>query len=160
MQKTLVRPLGWGRSPGERIGYPFQCSCLENSHRQEPGGLQPMRSQIVLVALDLGCCTRAFFSCGEQGLFSSCGGCKGFSLQWLLLWRGTGSVAAGVQASLLCGMWYLPVPGIELMSPALAGEFLSTVPPGKSPHPDFFCCYFSSFFFFFIFWLCLLALGT
>ena len=112
-----------------------------------------MRSQIVLVALDLGCCTRAFFSCGEQGLFSSCGGCKGFSLQWLLLRRGTGSVAAGVQASLLCGMWYLPVPGIELVSPALAGEFLSAVPPGKSPHPDFFCCYFSTFFFFFFHFL-------
>ena len=29
-------------------------------------------------------------------------------------------------------MWNLPRPGIEPMSPALAGGFLSTVPPGKS----------------------------
>ena len=29
-------------------------------------------------------------------------------------------------------MWDLPGPGIEPMSPALAGGFLTTVPPGKS----------------------------
>ena len=29
-------------------------------------------------------------------------------------------------------MWNVPGPGIELVSPALAGGFLSTVPPGKS----------------------------
>ena len=29
------------------------------------------------------------------------------------------------------GMWNLPRPGIEPMSPALAGGFLSTVPPGE-----------------------------
>ena len=39
----------------------------------------------------------------------------------------------GTGASLLRGMWNLPGPGIEPMSPAVAGEFLSTVPPGKSP---------------------------
>ena len=31
-------------------------------------------------------------------------------------------------------MWNLPGPGIELMSPALAGGLLSTAPPG-SPQP-------------------------
>ena len=30
-------------------------------------------------------------------------------------------------------MWDLPGPGIELVSPALAGRFLTTAPPGKSP---------------------------
>ena len=30
-------------------------------------------------------------------------------------------------------MWDLPRPGFEPMSPALAGGFLTTVPPGKSP---------------------------
>ena len=30
-------------------------------------------------------------------------------------------------------MWDLPGPGLELVSPALAGGFLITVPPGK-PH--------------------------
>ena len=29
-------------------------------------------------------------------------------------------------------MWDLPGPGIEPMSPALAGGFLTTAPPGKS----------------------------
>ena len=30
-------------------------------------------------------------------------------------------------------MWDLPGPGLEPMSPALAGGFLTTVPPGKAP---------------------------
>ena len=32
---------------------------------------------------------------------------------------------------LLCGMWDLPRPGLEPVSPALAGGFLTTEPPGK-----------------------------
>ena len=36
------------------------------------------------------------------------------------------------RAQLLCGMWSLPGPGIEPMSPALAGGFLSTVASEKS----------------------------
>ena len=35
-------------------------------------------------------------------------------------------------AWLLCGMWDLPGPEIEPVSPALAGRFLSAVPSGKS----------------------------
>ena len=82
--------------------------------------------------------------------------CAGFSLQWLLLLWSTGSrctcsvvvacrlsscgpqalecrlSSCGAQAQLLCSMWDLPRPGIEPMSPALAGGFLTTVPPGKS----------------------------
>ena len=34
-------------------------------------------------------------------------------------------------------MWDLAGPGIELVSPALAGGFLTTVPPGKSPRKKF-----------------------
>ena len=41
MQVTVVRFLGQGRSPGEGNGYPLQCSCLENSMGEVPGGLQP-----------------------------------------------------------------------------------------------------------------------
>ena len=41
--------------------------------------------------------------------------------------------SCGTQAQLLCGMWDLPGPGFEPMSPALAGRFLTTAPPGKSP---------------------------
>ena len=37
----------------------------------------------------------------------------------------------GSRAQLLPGMWDLPRPGLEPVSPALAGGFLTTVPPGK-----------------------------
>ena len=48
----------------------------------------------------------------------------------VLVARGLSS--CGVQPGLLCGMWDLPGPGIEPASPALAGRFLTTAPPGKS----------------------------
>ena len=54
--------------------------------------------------------------------------CDGFSLQCLLL-RSMGYKA---QAQLPRGMWNCPRPGIRPMSPALAGNFLTTEPPGKS----------------------------
>ena len=37
----------------------------------------------------------------------------------------------GAWALLLCCMWGLPGPGLKPVSPALAGRFLTTVPPGK-----------------------------
>ena len=37
----------------------------------------------------------------------------------------------GSRASLLRGMWDLPRPGLEPVSPALAGRFSTTAPPGK-----------------------------
>ena len=40
--------------------------------------------------------------------------------------------SCGTWAQLLHGMWDLPGPGLEPMSPALAGGFLTTAPPGKS----------------------------
>ena len=93
-------------------------------------------------ALGLRCCTWAFSSCGERGYSQL--QCAGFSLWWLLLLRSMGSsmrasvVAAcglssrGARTQLLRGMWYLPGPGLEPMSPALAGGFSTTAPPGKS----------------------------
>ena len=74
--------------------------------------------------------------------------CAGFSLRWLLLLRSTGSRCAdfsscgswalehrlsscGTRAQLFHGMWDLPRPGLEPVSSALAGRFLTTVPPGK-----------------------------
>ena len=53
--------------------------------------------------------------------FSSCG-------SWALERRLS---SCGPQVYLLCGMWDLPGPGIEPVSPTLAGRFLTTVPPGK-----------------------------
>ena len=75
--------------------------------------------------------------------------CAGFSSRWLLLLRSTGSRCAGFSScgswalehrlsscgawvQLLHGMWDLPGPGLEPGSPALAGGFLTTAPPGKS----------------------------
>ena len=73
--------------------------------------------------------------------------CAGFLLRWLLLWStgsrctgfsscGTwalehGLSSCGARAQLLRGMWDLPGPGLEPVSPALAGGFLTTAPPGK-----------------------------
>ena len=40
--------------------------------------------------------------------------------------------SCGTWVYLLHGMWDLPGPGLEPGSPALAGGFLTTAPPGKS----------------------------
>ena len=45
--------------------------------------------------------------------------------------QGAGFSGCGAQDSLLCGMCYLPCPGIEPVPPASAGRFLSTGVPGK-----------------------------
>ena len=37
--------LGWGKPPERGQGNPLQCSCLENSMTEEPGGLQSRGSQ-------------------------------------------------------------------------------------------------------------------
>ena len=42
-----------------------------------------------------------------------------------------GLSSCGTWASLVRGMWDLPGPGLEPVSPALAGGFLTTAPPGK-----------------------------
>ena len=59
--------------------------------------------------------------------------CAGLSLSRPLLLRSTGSRRAGsvVVAHGLRGMWDLPRPGLEPVSPAWAGRFSTTVPPGK-----------------------------
>ena len=41
--------------------------------------------------------------------------------------------SCGSQTQLLRGMWDLPRPGLEPVSPALAGRFSTTAPPGKPP---------------------------
>ena len=60
--------------------------------------------------------------------------------------------SCGTWAQLLCGMWNLPGPELEPVSPALAGGFLTTAPPGKSLHvglkPQHFMCFFGSAWFF------------
>ena len=56
--------------------------------------------------------------------FSSCG-------SWVLEHRLS---SCGARPWLPHGMWDLPRPGLKPMSPALAGRFLTTAPPGKSYH--------------------------
>ena len=76
-----------------------------------------------LAALGPHCCVQAFSICSKWGLHSSCGGfscCRVWSQQLQCM----GLVALRHV--------YLSGPGIEPQSPALAGRFLSTVPPGKS----------------------------
>ena len=87
-----------------------------------------------MAVLGLCFCARAFSSCGKQGpLF--------------IMVRGPLTIAAslvaehrlqmrrfsncGSWAQLLCGMWYLPRPGLKPVSPALTGRFSTTVPPEK-----------------------------
>ena len=110
---------------------------------------------LFLAALGLRCCARAFLwlwragttlRCGarasQRGGFSCCGA-------WALGVRASVVVAhglsscgsralehrlssCGARTQLLCGMWDLPGPGLEPVSPALAGGFSTTEPPVKS----------------------------
>ena len=107
--------------------------------------------------LGLRSCARASSSCSERGPL-------------LIAVRGPLTIAAslvaehrlqtrrlsscGSRAQSLRGMWDLPRPGLEPVSPALAGRLSTTAPPGK-PEQFVFNMYllFSVFIFFIIFWL-------
>ena len=84
-------------------------------------------------------CVRAFSTCGERGpLFIAVRGpltiaaslVAGHRLQTRRLSN------CGSQAQPLRGMWDLPRPGLEPVSPAMAGRLSTTAPPGK-PYADF-----------------------
>ena len=84
--------------------------------------------------LGLRFCVRAFSSCGEWGpLFIGVRGPLTIAaslvaeqrLQTLRL------SSCGSWTQLLRGMWDLPRPELEPVSPALAGRFSTTAPPGK-----------------------------
>ena len=76
----------------------------------------------LLIAVFFACCRSWALRCTG---FSNCG-------SWVQqLW---------LPAQLLSGMWNLPGPGIEPMSPALAGGFFTTESPGK-PLYGFLCVY-------------------
>ena len=94
---------------------------------------------LFLAVLGLRFCAWAFSSCGEQGpLFITVRGplTVGASLvaEHKLQTRRLSS--CGSRAQLLHGMWDPPRPGLEPVSPALAGRFSVTAPPGK-PHSAF-----------------------
>ena len=79
-------------------------------------------------------CARAFSSCGKWGpLFIAVRGpltvAASLVAKHRLQTRRLSS--CGSRAQLLRGMWDLPRPGHEPVSPALAGRLSTTAPPGK-----------------------------
>ena len=89
---------------------------------------------LFLAVLGLRFCARAFSSCGKRGpLFIAVSGpltiAASLAAEHRLQSRRLSS--CGSRAQLLRGMWDLPRPGLEPMSPALAGGFSTTAPPGK-----------------------------
>ena len=87
-----------------------------------------------MAVLGLHFCVRAFSNCSKRGpLFIAVRGpltiVASLVVEHRLQTRRLGS--CGTRAQLLCGMWDLPRPGLEPVSPALAGRFSTTVPPGK-----------------------------
>ena len=103
---------------------------------------------LFLAVLGLRFCVRAFSSCGKWGPL-------------LIAVHGPLTIAASLVAEyglqtrrlsncgswawLLRGMWDLPRPGLESVSPALAGRFSTTAPPGKPQHVPFWISVFGFF---------------
>ena len=101
---------------------------------------------LFLAVLGLRFCARAFCSCGERGpLFIVVHGpltvAASLVAEHRLQTRRVSS--CGSRAQLLRGMWDPPRPGLEPVSPALAGRFSTTAPPGKPPS-----CLFKKFLFY------------
>ena len=87
-----------------------------------------------MAVLGLRLCARAFSSCGKRGpLFIAVRGpltiMASLVVEHRLQMHRLSS--CGSRAQLLCGMWDSPRPGLEPVSPALAGRLLTTAPPGK-----------------------------
>ena len=89
-----------------------------------------------MTVLGLPFCARAFSSCGKWGpLFIAVRGpltiVASLVGEHRLQTRRLSN--CGSRAQLLRSMWDLPRPGLEPVSPALAGRFLTTALPGKPP---------------------------
>ena len=86
-----------------------------------------------MAVLGLRFCARASSSCGKRGpLFITVRGpltIVASLVEHRLQTRRLSSCVS--RAQLLRGMWDLPRPGLEPMSPALAGRLSTTAPPGK-----------------------------
>ena len=93
-----------------------------------------------MAALGLCFCARAFSHCGKRGpLLIAVRGpltiVVSLVAEHRLQTRRLSS--CGSRAQLLCGVWDLPRPGLEPVSPALAGRFSTTAPPGKHKRKHF-----------------------
>ena len=105
-----------------------------------------------MAVLGLRFCARAFSSCGKWGpLFITAHGliiiAASLVAEHRLQTRRLSN--CGSRAQLLRGMWDLPRAGLEPVSPALAGRFSTTAPPGKP-----LWCFKLKIFMEIKFWLC------
>ena len=99
-----------------------------------------------MAVLGLRFCVRAFSSCGRWGpLFIAACGPLTIAASLVAEHRlQTHRLSnCGSRAQLLRGMWDLPRPGLEPLSPALAGRFSTTAPPGKPPRSMFLSSFYS-----------------
>ena len=106
-----------------------------------------------MAVLGLRFCVRAFSSCGKRGpLFIAVRGPLTIAASLVAEHRlQTHRLSnCGSRAQLLCGMWDLPRPRLEPVSPALAGRFSTTAPPGKPKRWFFFCFLFFLFIYFYL----------
>ena len=93
-----------------------------------------------MAVLGLRFCARAFSSCGKRGpRFIAVHGpltiAASLVAEHRLQMRRLSS--CGSRAQLLRGMWDLPRPGLEPVSPAPAGRPSTTAPPGKPSQASF-----------------------
>ena len=89
---------------------------------------------LFMAVLGLRFCARAFSSCSKWGpVFIAVRGPLIIAASLVAEHRfQTRRLSnCGSRAQLVRGMWDLPRPGLEPVSPALAGRFSTTVPPGK-----------------------------
>ena len=87
-----------------------------------------------MAVLGLHFCVKAFSSCGKWGpLFIAVRGPLTIAASLVVEHRlqMCRLSSYGSEAQPLHSMWDLPRPGLEPVSPALAGGFSTTVPPGK-----------------------------
>ena len=96
-----------------------------------------------MAVLGLHFCARAFSSCGKWGpLFIAVRGPLTIAASLVAEHRLQMHRLSncGSRAQLLRGMWDPPRPGLEPVSPALAGRLSTTAPPGKPPTLYFDYC--------------------
>ena len=96
-----------------------------------------------MAVLGLRFCARALSSCGKRGpLFIAVRGPLTIAASLVAEHRLQTSrlSSCGSWAQLPRGMWDLPRPGLEPVSPALAGRLSTTAPPGKPNLDDFNTC--------------------
>ena len=126
-RKLRENPRHQPRSGGDVAGCP------------SPPGLLSLIYLLFLAALGPCCCSQTFSSCGDRGLPLVAGRRLLTALASPVAeQRVKGSRAAVLAAQLPRGTWDLSGSRIDPVSPALAGGFLTTGPPGKPSTSCFF----------------------